>query len=521
MIDSLEQDTAASKDVVIKCVKLTKVFRDFWMRNRVRAVDEIDLEVYRGEVFGLLGPNGSGKSTTIKMILGLLHSTSGRIAVLGKRPENVANKNLIGYLPEETYLYRFLNARETLDYYARLFHLNRQARARRIDMLLEMVGLEHAAHRPVGEYSKGMQRKVGMAQALINDPDLLILDEPTSGMDPVATNDVKRLIKMLGDRGKTVLLCSHLLSDVEDVCDRAAIMFGGKVREQGTIDELLTEQQSTTIRAQSLDDETIEEIESVLASRGKHIEKVEQPRQTLESKFLDIVYKAQSEGQSTSGARSGGRIAEFLATNEDEGSSVINSLIAGEGEPEMKEEVVPEQSEAELEAEAAIKADADAQAAVISGLIETEAPPEEEAVAVEPVAEVPAVPSPALSVAEPGDVDLSVIDGLVGAEEPVATENEPPRQTLVAGPSLNVDDVVNDLAGQAEAETPQASEPEPDVSGNAVEPRSLDASEEVEAAETKSESTEVEDDEKPDQGFIDALLDVPPHDGAPPADGDQ
>ena len=261
-------DPADQGDVIVKCIKLTKVFRDFWMRNRVRAVDGIDLEIRRGEVFGLLGPNGSGKSTTIKVILGLLYPTSGRVIVMGKPPDDVANKKSIGFLPEETYLYKFLNTRETLDYYGRLFNLPRHTRKARIDELLHQVELEHAQYRPVGELSKGMQRKVGLAQALINDPDFLILDEPTSGMDPIATASVKRLIKILAARGKTILLCSHLLPDVEDVCERAAIMFGGKILETGTIDQLLVQQDRTTIRTSQLAPDTIEKIEQVLATEG-------------------------------------------------------------------------------------------------------------------------------------------------------------------------------------------------------------------------------------------------------------
>lgn len=300
---------------VIRCIGLTKIFKDFWMRNRVRAVDNISINVQRGELFGLLGPNGSGKSTTIKMILGLLHPTSGRISVLGKRPEDVAIKKMIGYLPEESYLYRFLNARETLDYYARLFFQNRLQRKRRVDMLLEMVGLEAVQRRPVGEYSKGMQRRIGLAQALINDPHLLILDEPTTGLDPIGTRQIKDLLLELKSRGKTILLCSHLLSDVEDVCDRVSIMYGGKVRQEGTVDELLTKQEATTLEVPGLDDQTIEEIRKVLAAKGYDISRVDHPRQKLESLFLDIVHQAQTEGVETSGARAGGRIAEFLSSD--------------------------------------------------------------------------------------------------------------------------------------------------------------------------------------------------------------
>ncbi|MFG0250787.1 MAG: ABC transporter ATP-binding protein, partial [Phycisphaeraceae bacterium JB051] len=266
-----QTQTVESSHDVIRCVGLTKIFKDFWMRNRVRAVDNISINVQRGELFGLLGPNGSGKSTTIKMILGLLHPSSGRISVLGKRPEDVAIKKMIGYLPEESYLYRFLNARETLDYYARLFFQNRLQRKRRVDMLLEMVGLEAVQRRPVGEYSKGMQRRIGLAQALINDPHLLILDEPTTGLDPIGTRQIKDLLLELKSRGKTILLCSHLLSDVEDVCDRVSIMYGGKVRQEGTVEELLTKQEATTLEVPGLDDQTIEEIRKVLAAKGYDI----------------------------------------------------------------------------------------------------------------------------------------------------------------------------------------------------------------------------------------------------------
>jgi ABC-2 type transport system ATP-binding protein len=172
------------QDAVVVCQNLTKVFKDFWMRDRARAVNTLTFEVRPREVFGLLGPNGSGKSTTIKMILGLLRPTSGRVAVFGRAPTDVAIKRRIGYLPEESYLYGFLNARETLEYYGKLFELDHRTRQRRIDELLDMLGLTGAQFRPVREYSKGMQRRIGIAQALINDPDFLILDEPTTGWRP-------------------------------------------------------------------------------------------------------------------------------------------------------------------------------------------------------------------------------------------------------------------------------------------------------------------------------------------------
>ncbi|MDX1681917.1 MAG: ABC transporter ATP-binding protein [Phycisphaeraceae bacterium] len=317
---------------VIKCAALSKVFKDFWLRDRVRAVQEVDLDILAGEVFGLLGPNGSGKSTTIKMILGLLKPTSGRVFVYGQRPENVRTKRLIGYLPEESYLYPFLTARETLDYYARLFGIGGPQRRRRIDMLLEMVGLEAVQRRPVGEYSKGMQRRIGLAQALINDPKLLILDEPTTGLDPIGTRQIKDLIVELAERGKTVLLCSHLLADVEDVCDRVAIMFGGRVRERGSVGELLQDKGTTVLETDELDEATVTGIRELLTSRGHQLDRVDRSRRRLESLFLEIVERAQQEGASTSGAKSGGRIAQFLTDDEEpaDGSSVIDRLTATE-----------------------------------------------------------------------------------------------------------------------------------------------------------------------------------------------
>ena len=317
---------------VVGCQQLSKVFKDFWMRDRARAVDKLDLVIYEHEVFGLLGPNGSGKSTIIKLILGLLKPTHGRVSVFGKPPSDVLTKKRIGYLPEESYLYPFLNARETLDYYGKLFGIDRKVRQGRIDELLEMVGLEHAQFRPVREYSKGMQRRIGIAQALINDPELLILDEPTTGLDPIGTRQVKDLILELGRRGKTVILSSHLLSDVEDVVDRMAILYGGKIRDEGTCDKLLTSSERTLIETDELDEQTISEIDELIRKRTggeKSIRTVSAPRQKLEQLFLGIVEKAQSEKASTSGAMHGGQTASFLRDEHQaqEGEALIDSLL--------------------------------------------------------------------------------------------------------------------------------------------------------------------------------------------------
>lgn len=321
------------RDPVVAMQRVTKVFKDFWMRSRARAVDSLTLEIMPREIFGLLGPNGSGKSTSIKMILGLLRPTSGRLSVLGKPPSDVAIKKRIGYLPEESYLYGFLNARETLDYYGKLFELDHTTRRRRIDELLDMIGLTGAQFRPVREYSKGMQRRIGIAQALINDPDFLILDEPTTGLDPLGTRQIKDLILELGRRGKTILLCSHLLSDVEDVVDRMVILYGGQKRAEGTCEELLTSRTRMSLETEPLDESTIEAVDRVLRERegGRSILRVTRPRQRLEELFLDIVEKARAEQLATSGATAGGETAAFLKAKDDEGAALIDKLVTATG----------------------------------------------------------------------------------------------------------------------------------------------------------------------------------------------
>lgn len=320
-----------SNDAIVITSGLTKIFKDFWLREKVTAVADLDLDIRSGEVFGLLGPNGSGKSTALKMILGLLFPTRGRIAVFGRRPTDVQTKSRIGFLPEESYLYPFLDARETLDFYGRLFHQSRPERRRRVDMLLDMVGLASVSHRRIGEYSKGMQRRIGLAQALINDPDLLIVDEPTSGMDPIGTRQFKDLIIALAQRGKTVILSSHLLGDVEDVCDRVCILYGGRQQALGGVDELLCQQSYTQLTTDRLDEDTLDRIGAVLAGAGRELRQVAAPRQRLEDLFLRIVKNAQESRLATGGATSGGGVAEFLRASADDvhsGREVIDDLLA-------------------------------------------------------------------------------------------------------------------------------------------------------------------------------------------------
>jgi ABC-2 type transport system ATP-binding protein len=351
-VDTIEKPAARAPqttEAIVSVRGLTKIFKDFWGRPKARAVDAVDFEVRRGEVFGLLGPNGSGKSTTVKLMLGLLYPTKGHIEVFGHSPRHVATKARIGYLPEESYLYRYLNSHETLDFFGNLFRLPKNDRTNRTEQLLEMVGLSQTRMRAVGEFSKGMQRRIGLAQALINDPDLVILDEPTSGLDPIGCREVKDLIVALARRGKTVILSSHLLSDVEDVCDRVVIYYGGKIQAMGTLKELLATPDAIRITTPTLPRATMEH---VLAMIRKDVAddkvKVDTPTQNLESYFLSVVQKARQAAAETSGATSGAKVAAYLrgdGTAQAASDKILERLTQAQpAEPEPVAAPQPEKS---------------------------------------------------------------------------------------------------------------------------------------------------------------------------------
>jgi ABC-2 type transport system ATP-binding protein len=310
----------------VETISLTKIFADWWGRAKVIAVDDLNLQVRPNEVFGLLGPNGSGKTTTIKMLLGLLHPTKGHALALGGDGTDPKINARIGFLPEESYLYRFLNARETLDFYGRLFGLAPQVRRQRIEALLEMVGLMAVAGRPVGTYSKGMARRIGLAQALINDPDLLILDEPTTGLDPIGTRQIKDLILKLAERGKTILLCSHLLADVEDVCDRIAILYGGRIQAHGQVKDLLQQTDRRQIVTGAISDGAVERIQQIVQEEQADCE-VTSPLERLEAFFIHTVVEAQQQARPTSGAVSTTQIGDFL-TAEKTKESILDKLVS-------------------------------------------------------------------------------------------------------------------------------------------------------------------------------------------------
>ena len=285
-----------AQETVVETRSLTKVYRDFWGRKKKVALNALDLTIHKGEIFGLLGPNGSGKTTTIKLLLGLLFPTAGDAFVFGEPAAKVEKNERIGFLPEESYLYRFQNAEETLDFYGRLFNISSEVRRKRSAELIDTVGLNADKKRVLREYSKGMRQRIGLAQALINDPDLIILDEPTSGLDPLGTRWMKDLILDLKKQGKTVLMCSHRLDDVQDVCDRIAILYDGDLQEQGHVDKLVEDQKRLEIRATDvqLTDDLKRDLTAVIAKHGGKLESFGHPTTTLEDLFLRIVEESKA-----------------------------------------------------------------------------------------------------------------------------------------------------------------------------------------------------------------------------------
>jgi len=281
---------SSAQTAAIHTEHLTKIYKDFWGRDKVRALDDLNLTIERGEVFGLLGPNGSGKSTTIKLLLGLIFASRGSAHVLGDPAGSTAINTKIGFLPEESYLYKFLNGEETLKFYGRLFKIPSRDLKRRVPELLDIVGLDAKSRkRKLREYSKGMARRIGLAQALINNPDLILLDEPTTGLDPIGTREMKDLILSLKNQGKTVLLCSHLLADVQDVCDRITILFRGKMQTLGQVKDLLQVRDITQIQTRGMTEGQKAEISQALSRMGVHDAEFTHPTTTLEDLFMRIV----------------------------------------------------------------------------------------------------------------------------------------------------------------------------------------------------------------------------------------
>ncbi len=277
---------------VVEINNLTKVYRNLFSSCEVKAVDNLSFYIRRGEVCGFLGPNGAGKTTTVMLLLGFLKPTSGTISVLGQKPSHVGVKERIGFLPEESYFYKFFNADEILDYYGSLFKMESKVKRRRIDELIEMVGLKEARKRRLREYSKGMLRRIGIAQALINDPEFIILDEPTSGLDPIGTQEVKELIINLKQSGKTILMSSHLLADVQGVCDRVILLHQGKLIVEGPTREILSKKGYFRFEVQDDTGSTREQIRNFTEQNGIKITSMGTSAITLEEFFVKSIKNA-------------------------------------------------------------------------------------------------------------------------------------------------------------------------------------------------------------------------------------
>lgn len=273
-------------------VSIRELTKDFLLNVRglrVRAVDHLTLSIPAGQVFGLLGPNGSGKSTTIKAVLGLVAPTEGSTAIFGVPSGEVRSRLQVGYLPENPNFHRFLTGRELVTFYARVCGVPRPSRRERVDEVIEWVGLKDAAARRLSTYSKGMLQRIGLAQAVVHDPRLLILDEPTAGVDPVGSAEIGELILRLKSRGKTIVLSSHLLSQVEGLCDRIAILDRGRLVLEGRVEDLVTESERDAVIVDGLDGDAMPALRAWLAARGATLVAVEKPRTTLDRVFREHV----------------------------------------------------------------------------------------------------------------------------------------------------------------------------------------------------------------------------------------
>ncbi|BCX48122.1 multidrug ABC transporter ATP-binding protein [Haloferula helveola] len=266
---------------------LVKVFPAHFGGRPLKAVDRVNIRIEPGEVYGLIGPNGSGKSTTMKALLGLVAPTSGNCRIFGADSLKVDSRQQVGFLPENPYFYKHLSGAETLRFYGKLCGLRGKTLEDRVKELLQLVDLESAAERRLGGYSKGMLQRIGLAQALVQEPRLVILDEPTAGVDPIGSRQIRDLIFALRERGITVFLCSHLLEQVQEVCDRVGIIFRGRMIKEGRLDELLSIEDQTELVLKDAAPELIEEIRRLVEAGGKaELIRAGKPRTTLERLFL-------------------------------------------------------------------------------------------------------------------------------------------------------------------------------------------------------------------------------------------
>jgi ABC-2 type transport system ATP-binding protein len=272
----------------ISIQNLTKVFPIPFRRERVTAVNNLSLEVEPGQVYGLLGPNGSGKSTTMKIVLGLVTPSSGGTQIFGRDSSEVSSREDVGFLPENPYFYKYLTGAETLHFFGKLCGLSGSRLRERAKELLKLVDLEGAANRRLGGYSKGMLQRIGLAQALIQEPRLLVLDEPTAGVDPAGSREIRDLILRFKERGITVLLCSHLLGQVQEICDRIGILHQGKLVREGRLEDLISIENQTELILENATPELLAQIEQSAVSAGAKVIDRRKPQTTLERYFLEV-----------------------------------------------------------------------------------------------------------------------------------------------------------------------------------------------------------------------------------------
>jgi ABC-2 type transport system ATP-binding protein len=274
-------------EVAVEAVGLTKVFPVPFARKAVVAVHDLNLKIETGQVYGLLGPNGSGKSTTLKIILGLVSATRGRTEIFGRDSRLVRSREMVGFLPENSYFYKFLTGEETLRFYGKLCGLRGAWLRNRAAELLELVGLTSARDRRLSGYSKGMLQRIGLAQALVQEPKLVVLDEPTAGVDPVGSREICDLIFNLKKSGVTVLLSSHLLGQVQEVCDRVGILADGLLVCEGPLDELIGIENQTELILEDASPELLEQIENMIKNSPARLIDRRKPQTTLERLFLE------------------------------------------------------------------------------------------------------------------------------------------------------------------------------------------------------------------------------------------
>jgi ABC-2 type transport system ATP-binding protein len=271
----------------VAVIGITKIFPVPLQRRSVVAVRDLNLEVSSGQVYGLLGPNGSGKSTTLKIILGLIAPTRGKTEIFGRDSNQVASREAVGFLPESPYFYKYLTGAETLCFYGKLCGLRGARLRRRVEELLELVGLTGARDRRLGGYSKGMLQRIGLAQAIVQEPKLVVLDEPTAGVDPLGARAIRDLILDLKRHGITVLLSSHLLEQVQEICDRVGILANGVLVREGALQDLLAIENQTDVVLEDASPKLLREIETLAVKSGARLIEQNRSRTSLERLFLD------------------------------------------------------------------------------------------------------------------------------------------------------------------------------------------------------------------------------------------